>query len=965
MRKTWSLRLAIVGFVMMMLVILFGLNRVNVYATEPNSNKEATDVLQVTVPTEIRAALMADGTVVTPAGLNITNHEDIPVLMEAYTDTDYGYSVDYTVDVDETRMLSRINQVDSQAEVPLELTTGVSKTLKIGVSKLTRNQHADLIDNASNRETSIFRIGYRFQPKIQHAFAVYSKDDKSLNFYKRTTVPEVGSQFEGKTVTQVFTGVENTEYSVPWSYNNRIVSSVRFVDKITPKTCDGWFRDFQVLETIDLTNLDTSQVTSMRYMFFGCWSLQSLDVSNFDTSNVTDMSRMFGACEMLKFLDVTNFDTSDVVDMSSMFSGCAGLSTLDLHSFNTSKVVTMEGMFSGCVGFKSLDLSNFNTSNVRNLSWIFENCWNLQSIDLSNFDASNITDMSFAFSLASNLQTIRTPYNIKTPDMSDIITDIFYDESDGYKEFPSGTFPTNITTSHTLVKERPYTISYDATGGVMPSEYPTSYFSSVGVETLPTPTRPGFVFDGWYEMGDLSSITVTPIGSEWSYFGENSYTNSSFSGCSTGSYTLQFTFDMPADGVVSASAEYLSMGGSSSVQIGPVRVNGQPSGSSVKKGRCEITIDIWYTNGYTRGELVRLSVDAKTQNKTKISAIPVGTTGDKHLVAEWTPREVTPIKGFVRISPEAELTPDKTSASIVTNWEAPADAIMAVKSFEMASDVNGTNAETFQVTDNVTEKPIWGKYLRKVMYDESGQYSGELDSGWVGPMTSEFFGTVDIIGTAVVHNRPSYEVNGPIFQNAQTGCENYHVIWEIADDDQGTNGMTHIGLTNGGYLEHEDVGKFIRVVVVARSPFSQYVTGQITSAWVEVKEVVLLNEVPMLEDPQVEENKEPMVEPEVVPDTEMGSEDEVLPEQPPVNELPQEEIPSEMPEVTIPEPLPEEEIPAEDGSLEDTPETMQEELEVVPAVWTTTKPIQAIPLVEKQLPRVTKPKNYEDGGMWL
>lgn len=198
----------------------------------------------------------------------------------------------------------------------------------------------------------------------------------------------------------------------------------------------------------------------------------------------------------------------------------------------------------------------------------------------------------------------------------------------------------------------------------------------------------------------------------------------------------------------------------------------------------------------------------------------------------------------------------------------------------------------------------------------------------MGGTTAEFFGTVDIIGTAVVHNRPSYEVNGPIFQSTQTGCENYHVIWEIADDDQGTNGMTHIGLTNGGYLEHEDVGKFIRVVVVARSPFSQYVTGQITSAWVEVKEVVSLNEVPMLKEPQVEENEEPMADPEVVPDDRL-----------------QEEIPSEIPE--------------------DTPETMQEELEVVPAVWTTTRPIQTTPLVEQPLPRVTKPKYYEDGGVWL
>lgn len=914
MRKTWGLRLAIVGFVMMMLVILFDLHGVNVYATEPNRNGEANDILQVTVPTEVQATLMADGTVVTPQGLQIQNHEDVPILMNAYTDTDYGHSVDYTLDVDGVRVLSRTDKLDLNSNSPLEFGGQTSKVMNINVFPLTREKHAVLMDEAANGVADVFRLGFRFSVKEKKAFAIYSADDNALVFYKRYDIPRHGDTFDGRSVTNVYENVERTTNStIPWISVKNNIRSVRFADEVQPTDTANWFKDFTNCTSFDLNNLNTSQVSNMSSMFNNCRAMTTLDLSMLSLGSVTNMGHMLYQCASLETIHFGSVDTSHVVYADNFLKDAVKLKTVDMSRLDFGSVQNMSGMLAGC----------------------------------------------------NALEMIQTPRVIGRPRMDGITSKVFYDETNQYQKFPSGTFPTNITTSHTLVKERPYTISYDATGGVMPSEYPTSYFSSVGVETLPIPTRPGFVFDGWYEMGDLSSITVTPIGSEWSYFGENSYTNSSFSGYPTGSYTLQFAFDMPADGVVSASAEYLSMGGASSVQIGPVRVNGQPSGSFVKKGRCEITIDIWYTNGYTRGELVRLSVDAKTQNKTKISAIPVGTTGDKHLVAEWTPREVTPIKGFVRISPEAELTPDKTSASIVTNWEAPADAIMAVKSFEMASDVNGTNAETFQVTDNVTEKPIWGKYLRKVMYDESGQYSGELDSGWVGPMTSEFFGTVDIIGTAVVHNRPSYEVNGPIFQNTQTGCENYHVIWEIADDDQGTNGMTHIGLTNDGYLEHEDVGKFIRVVVVARSPFSQYVTGQITSAWVEVKEVVPLNEVPMLEDPQVEENKEPMVEPEVVPDTEMGSEDEVLPEQPPVNELSQEEIPSEMPEVTIPEPLPEEEIPAEDGSLEDTPETMQEELEVVPAVWATTKPIQAIPLVEKQLPRVTKPKNYEDGGMWL
>ena len=45
-------------------------------------------------------------------------------------------------------------------------------------------------------------------------------------------------------------------------------------------------------------------------MFNGCSSLPSLDVTNFDTSNVTTMASMFMSCSSLPSLDVTNFDTS-------------------------------------------------------------------------------------------------------------------------------------------------------------------------------------------------------------------------------------------------------------------------------------------------------------------------------------------------------------------------------------------------------------------------------------------------------------------------------------------------------------------------------------------------------------------------------------------------------------------------------------------------------------------------------
>jgi len=40
-------------------------------------------------------------------------------------------------------------------------------------------------------------------------------------------------------------------------------------------------------------------VTDMEGMIQGCSSLESLDVSNWDTSNVTNMSSMFAGCSSL------------------------------------------------------------------------------------------------------------------------------------------------------------------------------------------------------------------------------------------------------------------------------------------------------------------------------------------------------------------------------------------------------------------------------------------------------------------------------------------------------------------------------------------------------------------------------------------------------------------------------------------------------------------------------------------
>ncbi len=120
-----------------------------------------------------------------------------------------------------------------------------------------------------------------------------------------------------------------------------------------------YFANFNKMTSIDLSALDTSEVTNMYGMFANCSSLTSLDLSSFNTSEVTNMEDMFYACNSLTRIDVSNFDTSNVTTMSYMFSDCDSLTSIDVSNFDTSKVTNMYGMFCACPAWYTVDQTRF------------------------------------------------------------------------------------------------------------------------------------------------------------------------------------------------------------------------------------------------------------------------------------------------------------------------------------------------------------------------------------------------------------------------------------------------------------------------------------------------------------------------------------------------------------------------------------------------------------------------------
>ena len=160
------------------------------------------------------------------------------------------------------------------------------------------------------------------------------------------------------------------------------------------------------LNSLDLSNFNTSSVTTMQSMFYSCKSLTFLDLSHFNISNVKTMETMFSSCFALNFVNLSNFNTSSVTSLQGMFSYCSALKSLDLSSFNTSGVTTMQSMFFSCSGLNSLDLSNFNTSQVATMKDMFNRCSSLTLLNLSNFNTSQVTDMDCIFYRCENLENV-------------------------------------------------------------------------------------------------------------------------------------------------------------------------------------------------------------------------------------------------------------------------------------------------------------------------------------------------------------------------------------------------------------------------------------------------------------------------------------------------------------------------------------------------------------------------------
>ena len=188
----------------------------------------------------------------------------------------------------------------------------------------------------------------------------------------------------------------------PWSkYKGSITKAVFVSDGaskvVLPEDSTALFGWLDHLVSVDFSGVDTSNVTSTRFMFAGCTALETIDFSRFYTTSVVDMYQMFLDCESLTSLDLRSFNTSKVREMSTMFCGCTSLTSVDLSSFDTSSVTDTYNMFKDCSALKTIYVGEaWTMDNVDEFGYaMFSGCTNLVGGYGTTYDPAHV-DFEYA-----------------------------------------------------------------------------------------------------------------------------------------------------------------------------------------------------------------------------------------------------------------------------------------------------------------------------------------------------------------------------------------------------------------------------------------------------------------------------------------------------------------------------------------------------------------------------------------
>ncbi|MCD7746703.1 MAG: leucine-rich repeat protein [Lachnospiraceae bacterium] len=300
---------------------------------------------------------------------------------------------------------------------------------------------------------------------------------------------------------------------------------------------------FRYCESLTSVTIPSSVTSVGEGAFYYCIGMESVSIPSSLTTIGIDV---FGYCKSLTSVTIP----SSVTTIGNYAFRCTGLTSLDIP---TSVTAIGTYAFAGCTGLTSVTIP----SSLKGLSsFTFSGCTHLTSVTIP----SSITTIgTYAFYNCTGLKTITIPSGV-TAIMDyafyncSALTTVYYGgTSSDWSSISIGSTENTYLTDATIYCA--HTVTLNANGGSVSGVLTTSIIATYGLtygawNSLPTPTRTGYTFSGWYTSSssgtkktDSSTVSKNYAHTLYAHWTANTYTvtfNANGGSTSTSSKTVTY-----------------------------------------------------------------------------------------------------------------------------------------------------------------------------------------------------------------------------------------------------------------------------------------------------------------------------------------------------------------------------------------------------------------------------------------
>ena len=159
--------------------------------------------------------------------------------------------------------------------------------------------------------------------------------------------------------------------------NNQYLYSVN-AKEVYANNYSGSIKFDSIVEKIEMQNYDITGL-QINYLFQNSTNLQTINVSFINSSHLTSFANLLSGCSNLENLTLSFDDTSNVTDMSYMFNYCSKLETIDMSTFSNSSLDNVDRMFNNCTSLVTIYVSEKwdNSKTYSSSDYLFTNDTNL------------------------------------------------------------------------------------------------------------------------------------------------------------------------------------------------------------------------------------------------------------------------------------------------------------------------------------------------------------------------------------------------------------------------------------------------------------------------------------------------------------------------------------------------------------------------------------------------------------